>query len=762
MNLYELYWIGIRESELAATNHLFSGSITIFGTGKGSNYSFDKEYDLRFDYNQDNDLWINFVNKKANEILGKNPEARFLLYYFPELEMYEENLQKHLIAINDLSLITLLDNKLNTREWLKDFVTVPPYATYIGNAVNFDQLRDMFPDTQEFVVQAEYSCGGSGTWLFRKEDESRILAKLEPYSTYTISPYYDKSISLNIHIIVYEKEILLLPPSVQLISHDTNAFLYKGGDFIMFQYLPNSLKQHLREASIAIGKQLQAIGYRGVCGIDFIAAKEELYFMEINPRFQSSTFLINQSYAQSKTPLSVQELHMDAFNHVACSCPVPDIPVNYSFYCYSYDEKYKIKLHMLWELYQSSSDVAACIDDDLNWDCQFENDTYLFKAVFDYNIAALSPDFKCRIVPNINIEKMFPMSRIEDMVLLKLMLLNHGIRLSKESKEKFIENGGPNHEEFYALDITIRSHIHISVPYLTRISALSPFYIQTDERGRFCLFLWDSFLEVISIRSVDPLGEKRTKNGWKYNEITYLGNDRLRVYHRAGCYFKSNQIGCRFCDIEKNDREINMEDIREAVKAYQNLQSLHHYMIGGGSDKPNSDFTNIIETAKCIREFGNKPIYLMSLPPFDCSILFRLKEAGITEVSFNIEVFDRTLARQYMPGKGSIPLDIYTNAFREAVKLWGKNGNVRSIFIVGLEPLNSLMQGIEYACQLGVSPILSLFKPIEETPMSYLLPPSDQELLELYQEVLKTCMRYGIEMGPSCPCCEDNTLKLTL
>ncbi len=762
MNSHDLYWVGIRESELADTNNLFSGSITIFGTGKGNNYSFDKEYNLRFDYNQDNDLWIDFVNKKANMILEKNPEAKFLLYYFSELEMYEENLQKHLIATNALSLITLLDNKLNTREWLKDSVTVPPYATYTGNEVNFELLHDMFPYTREYVIQAEFSCGGSGTWLFHKENENNILPKLESDSTYTISPYYNESISLNIHIVVYEKEILLLPPSVQLISHDTNAFLYKGGDFIMFQHLPDSLKQHLRKVSTVIGKRLQTIGYRGVCGIDFIATKEELYFMEINPRFQSSTFLINQSYAQSKVALSVQELHIDAFNHAVCSYSVPESPINYSFYSYSYYEKYRIKLHMLWELYQSSSDMVTYIDDDLNWNYQFEDDTYLFKAVFNYNIAALSPDFRCRIAPNIDIEKTFAMSHIENMVLLKLMLLNHGIRLLNDSQKKLIEIGGPNYEEFYALDITIRGYIHISVPYLTRISALSPFHIQLDENGQFCLFLWNHFLEVISIRPVDPIGKKRTKNGWRYNEITYMGNDRLRVYHRAGCYFKSNRIGCRFCDIEENDNVISTEDIREAVKAYQHLPSLRHYMIGGGADKPNSDFTNIIATANCIRTFGNKPIYLMSLPPLDCSILSQLKEAGITEVSFNIEVFDRNLAKQYMPGKGSIPLNIYTNAFQEAVKLWGRTGNVRSIFIVGLESWDSLMQGIEYVCQLGVSPILSLFKPIEETPMSYLLSPPDQELLDIYEAVLEICKQYGVEMGPSCTYCEDNTFKLTL
>lgn len=403
-------------------------------------------------------------------------------------------------------------------------------------------------------------------------------------------------------------------------------------------------------------------------------------------------------------------------------------------------------------------------NDDLNWDCNFEEDTYLFKSVFNYNIAALSPEYDCRIAPNIDVKnaKIQKKSYMDYMILLKIMLLNHGIRLGEDSKKEILKHGEPNYEEFYALDITIRNHIHISAPYLTCNSTLSPFCVQLNDKGQYCLFFWNQFLEIISIRLIDNIGENYTKNGWKYNEITYLGNDRLRVYHCAGCYFKSKNIGCRFCDIEANNKVLSLEDIKEALNAYHNLSSVRHYMIGGGSNKPDSDFNGIMAIARYIKETEHKPIYLMSLPPLDISILASLKKSGITEVAFNLEVFDRDLAKEYMPGKGSISLKTYTSAFKEAVRLWGGTGNVRSIFIVGLESTDSLLEGIEYVCKLGVSPILSLFKPIEETPMSYLLPPSNQELLKIYLSTLKICKKYNIELGPTCSCCEDNTLKITL
>lgn len=143
------------------------------------------------------------------------------------------------------------------------------------------------------------------------------------------------------------------------------------------------------------------------------------------------------------------------------------------------------------------------------------------------------------------------------------------------------------------------------------------------------------------------------------------------------------------------------------------------------------------------------------------TILEDLKNAGITEVAFNIEIYNRIIARKYMPGKGKIPLKAYFNALKNAVKLWGKNGKVRTIFIVGLEPVESLLKGIEEVCKIGVSPILSLFKPVENTPLSHLMPPSDTEILDIVLATEKICEKYNLSMGPECHYCEDNTLKLT-
>lgn len=132
MNDFHLYWIGIRESELEDTGALFTGSITIFGTGNGNNYAFDKEYHYRYDYNQDSDLLNTFINEKALQILAGDSDARFMLYYPVDIAILSPKVQEHTLYANDIQLTKFLDDKIKTRMWLSEQISMPPFFTVVG------------------------------------------------------------------------------------------------------------------------------------------------------------------------------------------------------------------------------------------------------------------------------------------------------------------------------------------------------------------------------------------------------------------------------------------------------------------------------------------------------------------------------------------------------------------------------------------------------------------------------------------------------
>lgn len=758
-----LYWIGIRESELEDTGSLFEGSITIFGSGKGNNYAFDKEYLLRYDYNEDLNLLNIFINEKAEIIINKNPDVRFMLYYPADISILSPEVSAKTLYVNDIQITEFLDDKIKTRNWLSEHIPLPHFTVTKGENINYLYLKSIFHGYDKFVIQSDYSCGGSGTWLLTPNNIPDIMENISSNSNYTLLPYYEHSVSVNIHLVVYEQEVLLMPASVQIITQKSYSLAYQGSDFILYNHLPQDVRSKVNKYAMIIGRQLQYSGYRGVCGIDFITTQDEVFFSEINARFQSSTILINKAMRHFGLDMSLQQLHIDAFLNSKCTMKLPEFEVGYSFYGYSYDPDIFGKIKCLFQCIQNCPEIICCQDDNLDWKIKLEKNTHLFKIICNTSIASIGAEYTTLVHPDLKLEEhiFHPEHYREQLPELKIMLLSHGIRIDKYAIEKLNEAGGVNYEEFEAIDLLIENNIYINVPYKTKFSSLSPFQIELGHDGKFFLSYFGKKLTTAYIRTANKLDAYTSKNGFLYEDFIYLGNDRLRIYHRNGCNFKTLGKGCKFCDIEKSETPLPLEDIKEAIDAYSGCENIQHFMIGGGSDQIDSDFEKILQIAQYIKEKFNKPINVMSLPPLNTDILYKFKSVGITEVTFNLEVYDRKLAQKYMPGKGALSLNIYDNAFKKAVGLWGKTGNVRTVFIVGLESKKTLLEGVKHVCALGVSPILSLLKGIRGTQMEYFLPPSDQQILEIYQKVQEICHKYGIEQGPSCRRCEDNTLKIS-
>lgn len=762
---HPLYWIGIRESEICEACNLFAGSITIFGTGQNGNLAFERESMLRYDYNQDNDAWYQFVACKASEFVKDDPDCRFLLYDPDEAELYGTEVASRIVCQNPVSLLQLLSNKFQTRQWLSGSVPVLPYQMLYGTEISFDSLQESFQETAAFVIQSSYSCGGSGTWLLTRENQGDVLERLDPELQYAVSPYQEAGISPNIHMVLFEDDVVLFPPSVQLLEVNRHGITYKGADYPMYRMLPEESTQLLQAYARQIGDILRRAGYRGVCGADFLLSRNRLYFMEINARFQSSTFLLNRAIAEANWNTSIQALHLSAFRAETA----PDLPktleVPFSFYHYAYEAAYRGQLRCVHTLLTENPEID-CIDDGLDWSTKLESGTYLFKAVFKGSVSAPGPEGECRYDGNVVFPAVgLPPEELKrDMERLKLLLLAHGVRLSRKAKEVLSAQGGFNHEEFDALDLTLQGHINICAPYDTNRYQLSPFCVDIarESDGGCVLTCYDAVIMEVQVRPADVSGEKWTCGGMLYHDITYLSSDRLRVYQRLGCFFKNRGTGCQFCDLPEDSRPLPLEDIYQAVDEYRDHPKVRHYLIGGGSNAPDDNFERVAQIAKYIRDTTGKPVYLMSLPPNDPAVFPYLKESGVTQVAFNLELFDRELALQYMPGKGSIPFAVYDRAFQTAVKLWGRTGDVRTIFIVGLEPMDSLLKGIDYAAGLGVSPILSLFRPAPGTPLQNFLPPPDREIWEIYRQAKAICGRHGMSLGPACPCCQENVLAITL
>ena len=294
-----LYWVGIRESELLNTGNLFSGNICIYGKN-----SLMKN--ARINHNEDKnwDMIDNYYFTTKEKLIKEIPDIKFMHYNYSG--MIGKDL-KNCICYNNTTLIDKLNNKFYTKKYFKNIVPVLDFEIIEGkDIVSNLKLEKRFGN--EIVIQEKKGSGGENTKIVNIQQKPTFNISKE----YLVSTYCKNNIPVNIHLIIGTNSITLLPSSVQLIKKIDNNLIYIGCDFIAYRNIKRKIIEKHREYALKIGKELKKMGYRGVCGIDSIIYNDEIYFMEINPRFQSSSTILNKALYENKYP-SLQYMQLKSF-----------------------------------------------------------------------------------------------------------------------------------------------------------------------------------------------------------------------------------------------------------------------------------------------------------------------------------------------------------------------------------------------------------------------------------------------------------------
>lgn len=120
----------------------------------------------------------------------------------------------------------------------------------------------------------------------------------------------------------------------------------------------------------------------------------------------------------------------------------------------------------------------------------------------------------------------------------------------------------------------------------------------------------------------------------------------------------------------------------------------------------------------------------------------KLKEAGVSEVKYNIEVADSEIFKQVCPGLSET--DVF-GELKEAVRLFGR-GKVFSNVIIGLgETDESVEQMIEKLAEIGV---IACVRPIYENDLRkgdcFMERPSKERLLRLFEMQKRVSQKYNL------------------
>ena len=299
-------YVGPKELTIENTS-FFDYSITLFGNNSDKNISYTintLDNVLEFEYwNPDsNQREINIYNELLKNI--KEPfEIMAHDYKIVSQCIIPKNAK--LLCKNSDNLINLFNNKIKTKNVLKGIVPMLDYTYVKGKDFDYKKYNN-----KTIVVQHPLGSGGSKTFLCNKDNYNAVKNSLIKEDIYIISEYMKDNIPYNIHAVIGNRNYVIFPPSMQELEVD-QKIEYIGSNYDI--EIPNNIKEKIEDYTNKICKRLKEIGYRGILGIDYIYTNNELYFIEINPRFQGSTRQLDKILIDNKLP-SIFQYNYLSFN----------------------------------------------------------------------------------------------------------------------------------------------------------------------------------------------------------------------------------------------------------------------------------------------------------------------------------------------------------------------------------------------------------------------------------------------------------------
>jgi len=169
---------------------------------------------------------------------------------------------------------------------------------------------------------------------------------------------------------------------------------------------------------------------------------------------------------------------------------------------------------------------------------------------------------------------------------------------------------------------------------------------------------------------------------------------------------------CKFCSVPKFQGKIKTKDeVLAIVERAKKSGTLHVISFTSGvATTPENEIDRVVEYVRAVKKY-QVPIGVAVSPTKDSSQ--RLRDAGVTEVKYNVETMDKAIFERVCTGRKGHSLDFILASLGDAVKVFGKN-HVSSNIIIGLgETDECVRKGVEYLAKRGV---IAVLRPITISP----------------------------------------------
>lgn len=361
---------------------------------------------------------------------------------------------------------------------------------------------------------------------------------------------------------------------------------------------------------------------------------------------------------------------------------------------------------------------------------------------------------------------------------LKVDLLVNGINFSTDDTIKWLKqfaNGSlePTHGLFNYHDSKIFVPNEIEAKYKgqsikieTRNNKKSPYKIEIKDNKAYLTYKKDVFeIEVKKnpafLNYISPKGFPLKKY------VNVMGENCLRIYPKLYCDFDKSNLKCKYCGVnakrdDMNDDELLKEYTWAFDTAYKEY-SPKYLFISTGTHINNNEMDFFIRFFDYIKNsLGNKGKELLKntvfvpAPNISLDFIDKIFEIGVGMISFNIEIWDEDLFIKYCPGKQQyFGRQHYIDLIKYCAKKYGI-GSVKTNFVLGLETLDSIKEGIKQLAKNGCYSSGTIFYP---TPGAELDESFQEKNVDYYIEIYKYINEMAEKYGLKTPWAKENRIS---
>jgi radical SAM protein (TIGR04043 family) len=306
-----------------------------------------------------------------------------------------------------------------------------------------------------------------------------------------------------------------------------------------------------------------------------------------------------------------------------------------------------------------------------------------------------------------------------------LDLQSLGLRLSDATPGLSARKGGAGPTDHKAITLGDRT---VMVPVFTGNAKTSPFEATGPGLDGMATLLREG---VPVVRIKYPRQARfyalQTFDGIPYWKIAQLhGHDVLATTVLQNCIrYTDRATSCQFCAIGQSLAEGRTiahktpEQLGEVARMAVLLDGVKHVVLTTGTPNVIDRGAAVLcESARGIRAQVDIPIQAQCEPPRDHEWFARLRAAGVDSLGMHLEAVTPEVRHRIMPGKATVSLDRYFDAFAASVKIFGR-GQVSTYILAGLgDTAEAILGTAQTLISLGVYPFVVPFVPVSGTPLA--------------------------------------------